>query len=135
MQGTGRCMPGYFAEAGRIERGGCVRDALASRACRRVLQSSMEAVGGGEGTVVVDGPPTGREEARGVYEEEPFDAFSSSRAETSSAGLLRRLLVSCGGGGGGGGGVCGCCGSRGGAAACSAPLRLRDAARETGFAP
>ena len=66
MQGTGRCMPGYFAEAGRIERGGCVRggcvrDALASRACRRVLQSSMEAVGGGEGTVVVDGLPTGRE--------------------------------------------------------------------------
>ena len=129
-------MPGYFAEAGRIERGGCVRggcvrDALASRACRRVLQSSMEAVGGGEGTVVVDGLPTGREEARGVCEEEPFDA-SSSRAMASSAGLLRRLLVSCGGGGGG---VCGCCGSRGGAAACSAPLRLRDAARGTGFAP
>jgi len=91
----------------------------------------MEAVGGGEGTVVVDGLPTGREEARGVCEEEPFDA-SSSRAKTCSAGLLRRLLVSCGGGGGG---VCGCCGSRGGAAACSAPLRLRDAARGTGFAP
>ena len=132
MQGTGRCMPGYFAEAGRIERGGCVRDALASRACRRVLQSSMEAVGGGEGTVVVDGLPTRREEARGVCEEEPFDASSSLRAMKSSAGLLRRLLVSCGGGGGG---VCGCCGSRGGAAACSAPLRLRDAAHGTGFAP
>ena len=132
-------MPGNFDEAGSAlgeaaphERGGCVRDALASRACRRVLQSSMEAVGRGEGTVVVDGLPTGREEARGVCEEELFDAFPSSRAKTCSAGLLRRLLVSCCGGGGG---VCGCCGSRGGAAACSAPLRLRDAARGTGFAP
>ena len=125
-------MPGYFAEAGRIERGGCVRDALASRACRRVLQSSMEAVGGGEGTVVVDGLLTGGEEARGECEEEPFDAFPSSGAMASSAGLLRRLLVSCCCCSGG---VCGCCGSRGGAAACIALLRLRDAARGTGFAP
>ena len=92
----------------------------------------MEAVGGGEETVVVDGLPTGREEARGVYEEEPFDASSSSRAKTSSAGLLRCLLVSCGGCGGG---VCGCCGSRGGSGASLVPLRLRDAARGTGFAP